>query len=68
MKKSDAEKGFRRLIKKLDKKIGEEIRKHKDWCSPKCSTFLPDAYRKARQDGYGAREVQKNYDACHIWR
>lgn len=68
MKKSGTEEGLRRIIKKLDKKIDTEITEHKNWCSSKCSTFLPDEYRKLRQKGYGAREVQKNYDICHIWR
>lgn len=52
----------------MDKKIDEEIRNHKKWCSKKCDEFLPEAYRSARLQGLSAKMVQKNDDLCHIFR
>jgi hypothetical protein len=49
-------------------KIEKEIQSHPEWCSPECSTFLPDEYRKARISGRSAKTVQKDYDLCHIFR
>jgi hypothetical protein len=58
--------------KKRSKKnlqIDDEIENHgKTWCSSDCQTFLPDAYREARLDGETAKQVQGDYDSCHVWR
>ena len=27
---------------KLIRAVEEEIKKHSEWCSPRCQTFLPD--------------------------
>lgn len=47
--------------------IAQEIKDHPKWCSKDCRTFLPEEYREARKRS-SAKEVQDNYDSCHIWR
>jgi len=68
MKESGTEQGYRLMRKNFNEKVNKEVAAHKEWCSPKCSAFLPDVYRQCRQDGFSAKEIQKNYDSCHIWR
>ncbi len=47
--------------------IEQEVLDHPTWCSDRCQTFLPGAYREKRQC-YSAETVQRDYDLCHIWR
>jgi hypothetical protein len=47
--------------RRLNKKIDNEIKKHKG--DP---TFLPDEYRKLRLAGRKQKDI--DYDSCHIFR
>lgn len=54
---------------RLRSQVELEIKAHSQWCSPRCQTFLPQAYREARLiNGYSRQVVQKDYDLCHIFR
>ena len=55
-------------LKPLKEKIEQEIENHPNWCSPRCQTFLPNAYREARLRGTSAEQVQEDYDLCHMFR
>lgn len=47
--------------------VEDEIRRHPEWCSPDCRTFMPDDYRQARLFyGLSAKFVQKKDPRlCH---
>ena len=57
----------RRLAKdrkrKLEKRIKAEILSFKG-----DTTFLPDEYRRLRLSGMRKKDIDKDYDLCHIWR
>ncbi len=56
-------------IKELREQVEKEINDHKNWCSSNCDTFLPQCYRSHRIiDGMSAKQVQKDYDLCHVFR
>ncbi len=48
--------------KRLDQAIAREIKEK----SKLSQTFLPDAYRSWRREGYKPNEI--DYDMCHIFR
>lgn len=51
----------------MDETVEQEIKDHSLWCSDRCQTFLPSAYREMREK-YSAEEVQSDYDLCHVFR
>ncbi len=53
--------------KPITDEVEQEIKEHAQWCHERCETFLPDAYREARER-HSAHSVQRDYDMCHIWR
>ncbi|MBI2635061.1 MAG: hypothetical protein HYW79_00775 [Parcubacteria group bacterium] len=60
---------MKKTVQELRKAVEKEIKDHKNWCSPRCDTFLPQAYREARLiSGYSATRVKKDYDMCHVFR
>ncbi|MDO8676263.1 MAG: hypothetical protein Q7K16_01280 [Candidatus Azambacteria bacterium] len=56
-------------VQELREAVEKEIKNHLIWCSPRCDTFLPQAYREERMiRGHSAASVQKDYDMCHAFR
>jgi len=50
--------------KKLTARIDREIKSF----FKNDTTFLPDEYRRLRLSGMRKKDIDKDYDMCHIWR